>query len=480
MKNNKSSKIKTRLFTLANILIAYLAIRLFMATSGGILLTILTVVFCASVLLYLKSKAIELSRTHVVYLIYVLLLAISIALQDNKMLQSVNIWMLALSLNYWLLVVVGARKNKQLDSHIFYDFLDGLFIRPVKFSKKKEIAGKKSSFLTIKTNNILKIFLGLVIAFPLLIFVLILLISADAIFEQMISVIFSFKFGNIWQDLVILLVAMPLGTYLALLVNKNIKAKRIEHRQIKPIADSMLVFLTILSIFILLYALFIVASIFSCLSLLTPNGNTEVVVAVARNGFFQLLVVTLINVMIFWFVKLFGENTKQIRLALTLIGIETLGIIVSALIKMLFYILNYGLTILRFNTSVFMLILFVCVMIFTFSLWRTFNYTRLTVGVVAFCLLGLSFNNSGNMIANYNYQRYCTGKIDDFDVSILNKVGVEAVSTALEIYQKTDDDNLKNKIKMYLSQSQHAISKQKSMITLQRMTAAKKIDDVLD
>jgi hypothetical protein len=472
-------KVKEIIFTLINITLAYLGIRLFLAAGGGLLMTILTVGFCISVMLYLKSKKLTLTKIHWLYLAYVLLLSLSVALHENKILQMVNIWFLAISLTYWLLVLVGARKNGRLDKHIFYDLLDGLIIRPVTFEGRETsdaifLDEDDRPVYKFKNSYFSKIVIGLAISAPLLLLVLGLLVNADELFAKMVSAIFSFSFAELGKNLLILLGAVPLGLYLVRLVNQNLKAKKIAHAPVKPIPHANLVFMTIVSVFIAIYALFLGASIVTCLKLTAASANYEVVAA-ARNGFFQLLVVALINVLMFFMVKGLSENTKPIRLALTLIGLETLGIIISALVKMLLYISHFGLTILRFNTSIFMLILFVCVLIFIFALWQNFNYTRLTAVFVAVCLLALSFNNSGNMIANYNFQQFSIGKIAEFDARILNEIGVEAVPTALEIYQKTDDERLKEQVKMYLIASQDKIANQSKMITMQRLQADKNI-----
>lgn len=504
----KSHQIKSQeiIFTLVMILLVYLAIKLFMAASSGLLLAILIILFCASTIVYLKVKKLKLSKTQWFYLVYVLLLSLAITLTENKILQNVNLWMLAISLTYWLLVILGARKNGRLDNHIFYDFLDGLIIRPVTLRRKDTLGnvtdaldfleglmtfdkknvsenatldeqGKAS--LSFQNSYLLKIIIGLAISAPILLLVLFLLVNADAMFAEIVSALFSFSFVEAGKNTLILLVAILIGLYVGRLVNKNLKSKPFPHSPIKPLGYANVVFMTIIRVFVLIYALFLSTSIITCLKLTDKTVDYQVVSA-ARNGFFQLLIVALINVSMFLIVKVLSERSKAIKIGLTLIGVETLGIIISALVKMLLYVSSFGLTILRFNTSIFMMILFVCVTIFISALWRDYNYTRLTTAFVALCILGLSFINSGNLIAQYNFQQFNTGKITEFDADILNKIAVEAVPTACDIYQKTDNTVLKNQVKRYLINTQNEIANQKMMITVQRLQADKQIKYSLD
>ncbi|GAB2021957.1 hypothetical protein RyT2_10310 [Pseudolactococcus yaeyamensis] len=482
----KSRQIKSQeiIFTLVMILLAYLAIKLFMAASGGLLLAILTIFFCASILVYLKAKKLKLTKTQWLYLAYVLLLSLAITLTENKILQSVNLWQLAISLTYWLLVLLGARRNGCLDYHIVYDFWDSLVIRTARFERREglELAtlnGQVKAGLNFRSSHLFKIMIGLAISAPLLLLVMVLLVNADAVFATMVITLFSFSLGVTVENTLILLAAICIGLYIGRLINQNLKSKPIPHSPIKPLGHANLVFMTIISVFVLIYALFLSASIITCLKLTAKTVDYQVVEA-ARNGFFQLLIVALINVAMFLIVKVLSEKNKQIQVGLTLIGLETLGIIISALVKMLLYISSFGLTILRFNTSIFMMILFVCVTIFISALWRDYNYTRLTTAFVAFCILGLSFINSGNLIAQYNFQQFSTGKITEFDADILDKIGVEAVPTAYDIYQKTDNIVLKNQVKRYLINTQNEMANQKMMITVQRLQADKQIKRALD
>lgn len=201
--------------------------------------------------------------------------------------------------------------------------------------------------------------------------------------------------------------------------------------------------MTVLVSFILLYLVFFATAILGYFDFRQEPFSSVAVSDYARTGFFQLSLVSLINVTMFLVIKSLSDNQKIITLGLSMIGIETLGLIVLGFAKMQLYISSFGLTILRFNTSCFMIVLFICVCLFIVALWRPFHYIRITIIVVALSILGISFRNTGNDIAAFNIQKYQSGQIEELDIEVFYTIGIEAVPAVVEFYDQTKDSDLK-------------------------------------
>ncbi|MDH6365127.1 hypothetical protein M2139_002128 [Enterococcus sp. PF1-24] len=458
------------IFAGISIITAFAMIRGLMQHMGGILITGITFIFCSSILFYLKSKNLKLSTRQFAYFAYVLLLGASFAVFKNRVLLKINLFFLIFSCLYWVLTIVGARKNNTLDQHFFSDLLYGIFITP--FRKLNRFV-HKIKWLRYEHHNLKLVLLAIAISLPILSLVIYLLTFADQQFEAVISYLTSALSENLGEYFFSLLLAIPLGSYLFLLVYRNINSSQQTRKQLTIKTGPNIFFMTILILFITVYLLFFASAYVGYR--LTDTYQLE---ENARQGFFQLLPVALINVTIFAIIKNFSNYSKSIQIGLTLIGLETLGLIWLGLAQMFLYIQYYGLTILRFNTTWFMIALFICMMIFIAALWKKFNYTKGTVLFLAAVMLILSWGNSGKIITNYNYQQFQTGQLKKLDSSVFYDIVAEAVPTAIEIYQESEDEDLREEMFDYLLEMQTLIEEDSSF-TLQQYLDLKKLTHII-
>ena len=453
-------------FSLLSVGLAYFLIQVFTVTNGGLWLTVLAVVASSCVLFYFKNKRVPLKRSQLGYLLYFLLLATSFSLVENSGWLLPNFLFLILSFMYWILVLSGARRENQLTGSVFFELVQGLFVRP--FSDFWDTMASYKPFGKGK-KRLNDVTLGLVISLPILVIVLSLLSGADSLFGELLQTIFHVLSTNVWQYFIQLLVAIPLGFYFFLYVFQNQRKGRMKPKTTSRVNGSTVLFLTILSVFIIVYCLFFTTAVVGYFRVRSSAPTGSVLSDYARTGFFQLLVVALINVSIFLIIKAFSQEKTIIKSALTLIGIETMGLILLALAKMYLYITAFGLTNLRYNTTWFMWVLLVCVVLFIASLWKSFNYLRLTIIFVACCILGISYRNTGNDITSYNYEKYRVGELKELDLSVFESVGIGGVPTAIKIYQETANPELKTTIKAYLLEQKSMVkTAPTSMITWQR------------
>ena len=450
------------LFSLVSIVIAYLYLQLG-SGRGGLWSSLVVGLFCVALLAYTKVKKIGISGWHYTYLAYVLALGLSMALFENSVLMGTNGTFLFWSTAYLILVLVGARKHNKLDNYVGFDFIDGFLLRPF-----KNISGAIGAYLSRgkRHKNVKYVIVGVLVSLPLASVVVLLLASADTTFLRLFTMVASRLSENLVEEVFTWLLALPMGFYLFMCVYRNMENKPMKEHAISLPKGPDVLFLTILILFISIYLLFFVAATIGYFEF--RSDATTTLSAYAREGFFQLLLVSLINVLIFWGIKAFSKGSRVINVALTVIGGETLCLILLAYAKMQMYISSFGMTVLRFNTSWFMLGLLVCVGIFVVALWKPFNYLRTLLVFVGMCLLVFSYVNPGNHIVSYNYRKYQQEELRELDMTTFYSVGVEGIPKAVDIYNESDDPLLRQQLESYLVQMKRQIQLEPNVVNLQR------------
>lgn len=242
--------------------------------------------------------------------------------------------------------------------------------------------------------------LGLVIGVPVLFMVLLLLASADVLFRQMTGdILKNIQLGNIFNILFriafIFFASYSLTSYLC---KRKINEEVADLRQGEPVLA-----ITITGLLTLLYLLFsgiqIVGLFLGQMQL--PEGYTYAMYA--REGFFQLLAVSLLNLVIVLICMSLFKKSKLLKAILTLMSLCTFVMIASSALRMVIYIRFYYLTFLRilvlWSLAV-LALLFAGVLISIFL--ERFPMFRYSMAVVTLLYLALSFAHPDYIIAWVN------------------------------------------------------------------------------
>lgn len=211
----------------------------------------------------------------------------------------------------------------------------------------------KSDGSKTKSNRVVNIFMGVIIGCVIGSVILSLLASADDYFGYFIHNItnlFKLDFGNIVQFIISFIVLFSI--YINILLNKNTKVSNKKYDKLDEIMVTI-----ILSIINVIFVLFLVSEV----SRLTTNFLQLPVrytySSYAREGFFQLLFVTIINFIVIMYLlyktKIVGESSKVKNLILSLIGFSII-LIFNSYYRMFLYINHYGFTILRLQVILFL------------------------------------------------------------------------------------------------------------------------------
>jgi len=201
--------------------------------------------------------------------------------------------------------------------------------------------------------------------------------------------------------------------------------------------------ITVLSLLSLVYAVFCTIQIlylftegFSVL----PKGFTFS--EYARRGFFELLVVTAINIFLMILSTKYFEDCKFIRIILTFITACTYIMIGSAAYRMILYIEAYNLTFLRLFVLLFLLIdAFVLAGIIFYVYHKKFPLFHYCVTVTAVCYIAFSFARPDYYIANYHIQQKVDLNRDDI-YFLTQELSLDAASVVLPVlYELVENNN---------------------------------------
>lgn len=351
----------------------------------------------------MKKLGVPFKKDSVFYIAGITLLGISNCMTASPQILRMNKWGIFLLTCILMLHTIYDDKTWNFNNYFFAIFrtigsffccLVSPFGDMVSYfdAKKQEINAKKSYFLPV--------FAGFIIALPLLFCITLLLVSADAVFAHMLSRLMEAL--NIWTaiEIVSLMTVVFFSSYAVLsgLCRKEVKEQTKEKNRF----DSVIA-IVISSLLCLLYMVFSIVQI-----LYLFIGNMELpenytYARYARQGFFQLLIVSVINFLIVLiFLYLFRES-KVLRVILTMICGCTFIMILSSALRMMLYIQSYALTFLRlFVLWALAVIFFLMAGVTAYIFYRQFPLFFYGLSVVTICYIALSFSHPDYLVAKYN------------------------------------------------------------------------------
>lgn len=251
-----------------------------------------------------------------------------------------------------------------------------------------------------KNKNLWYVLLGIVIAMPLLLMVIALLSSADVVFRQIADrLLKGFRIGNIC-NILFRITFIFFASYLltAFLCKRTLSGTVKDHRKGEPVlAITINAMLTV--IYLLFSGIQIVYLFLGKMQL--PQGYTYA--AYAREGFFQLLAVGILNLIIVLISLSFFRESRILKGILTVMSLCTFVMIASSALRMIIYIRFYYMTFLRILVLWGLLLLFGLFIGIVISIYReSFPLFRYSTAVVTVLYLLLSFAHPDYMIAAVN------------------------------------------------------------------------------
>ncbi|WP_324824951.1 DUF4173 domain-containing protein [Sinanaerobacter sp. ZZT-01] len=445
----------------------------------GLSVTCFVLLFCLSVGLYMYKSGFPQTKQSIPYLILTLISALPFFLFDNLFLKLLNVLFVTILAVYWVCVTTKRRLEGRLSVYILWDLITQFFFIPFsnftcQFAGLKQM-GKKSQ----RGRNLFMAALGLLFFTPILIWVMQLLMNADAVFEAMIGKLSFTFFNHFLNYLVQFLLGIPVSCYLYGLLYGDATGRSLEEYSTESVKESILLFqfapsaaiFTALTALNAIYLLFFFSQgtyLLSAFDNILPQSMTYA--EYARRGFFELCTVSGINLMTIAVAYLImkrstsdeavkGEETKKdkenrsglgLKIEISILSVFTLLLILTAISKMGMYIHYYGLTLLRVYTTWFMILLFAFFCIILLRQFIRFEAGKAMVISFIVCFLILSFGNVDGQIAKYNIERYQQGTLERLDIASFYRLSSATAPYLSDLYLKEEDTRVKWQIRKIL------------------------------
>lgn len=313
--------------------------------------------------------------------------------------------------------------------------------------KKKENKNNTDNSETKTQKNIKRIIKAIFISIPVVLFIFILLLTADSDFSKLFIDIArrihlikdKVKLTSMFERIMgIIIVFFYMTGFIknSLLTNELKK----NNKEIKS-KDSLSIkfILTVLNI---MYVVFCIVQVKSLFNIYTMNKNNINYSYYARQGFFQLMVVSAINiVMILKSKEECYNKEKYINVMDIIMIVLTSIILVSSFIRMYLYQQSYGFTLKRilvFWAEITEGILLIPTAMFVLN--KKMNLAKAYFVIIVTMYVVLNFSNINRIIAKRNVNMYLkNGAISVYDLNELAKLGTDGMPEFVRLYDLIDE-----------------------------------------
>lgn len=350
-----------------------------------------------------KKLEITLKKDSIFYMISLLLLGLSTFCTADGRIIAMNkagVWVLTIS---FLLHQVYKDENWTFGRYVGYVIAAvfgslGEIARPF-----QDLAAHRRSHGKKGNGTAVYIVVGITLGLPLFCVIGLLLMSADTIFYDItygvVEKIFTITgledvFGVLFTVIFMFFMAYCIMSYLC---KKTFSEAYKERKQTEAVLA-----ITILAPIMILYLVFCgIQIVFLFLGKMILVGYTYA--EYARQGFFQLLIVCIINLVLVLAGHAYFKESKALKAMLTVVSACTYIMIASSAYRMILYIQHFYLTFLRIFVLWSLLVLFILLTGVIVSIYKkSFPLFKYSMVVVTVCYLALSFSHPDYWIAKCN------------------------------------------------------------------------------
>ena len=437
----------------------------------SVMLFVISVLVGLIYLMY-KDKKVE-NKKAFLLAIPITLLSATYFIYHNTLFQTMNV--LIIVMLTIIMCIYATRLHVKIQELLTkaIELLAGTFesIRDVidslkhKFTKKEDIENEKSE----KRKQILKSF---IYAIPVVFIVFILLMSADSIFANIFENIFG-EFKNIFMAenfvmfclricIIVIFFFIFSGFLVNLLKKDTMFNSENEEKMVEIHIEKMTLnmILTILNIFYFMFSIIQFTSLFSNI-----HTNDFDYATYARQGFFQLMIISLINIVMIVLAKVNKGNISNYTKGMSMLTLLfTIVILLSAFFRMNLYEKAYGYTYLRL--FVYYILATEFILILPIGLWildKKIDIVKWTIGIVTIMYVILNFSNIESTIAKRNVDRYFENQEEnEIDLEYLfHHTGTDAIGQMKRLLNAKDETVVK-RVKEYLLQEKEELQDTKN------------------
>lgn len=361
----------------------------------SVLFPFIMLVLC-SIILVMDNKEINKKAYFMLIPIFLIILSnvilnlVSGGIDDSNKILNVVILPILISIFLFLLINKNYKVSLNNIPLMFKLFPEGVF---------KNLKFIKPNITKDKNKKVVNIILGLIIGFMVASVILFLLIDADDYFKGfmnniMISV--DLDYGIIISFIIYFIILFSIGINLIKSKNMNIVEQKY-----KNIDNTIII--TMLSVINFVFILFLVSEISKLCGNFLQIPKGYIYSSYAREGFFQLLFVTIINFSIIAYLmyktKSIQENKIVKTFILILIAFSIL-LIFNSYYRMFLYIGKFGFTVLRLQVILFLAMEIILFGIITKKILNGLKNDGLVLLIVMICFYIINLYLCNNWFIN--------------------------------------------------------------------------------
>ncbi len=445
------SKIKIKL-SLYGIISAISYIVLILTPNPGVSVLLFIIVQFASIYMIIKNN-LDINIKGILLMVPIFILSINRFISSNRMWSTTNFLAIVLLYSVMILLLNKSLFLKNLNIENIFRIIFNIFEPIANF-------GVPIKWMSFKSNNdknviIKRVIIGIAISTPCVLFLTLMLSSADMIFNnnvlsfnKWLSSLFNFDY----------IFKLIMGTFAGLylfghlynvLVDKDkniVKLDSLNKITIKQINGDLIVLNILLISILLIYSIFIAIQfkyLFSSGEL--PFGLNYA--QYARRGFFELVFLSVSNIGLILLItyllkdKIYSDKTKwaMVTKGMMIYLCAVTGILlVSSYYRMSLYDSAYGFTRLRILVYLFLLFeSFGLLATLFYILKHNFNILLVYASIGLIYYLTLNIIPIDGVIAKRNIDMYLSGKSGSVDINYLMTLSPDA---APEIFRLLDKD----------------------------------------
>lgn len=293
---------------------------------------------------------------------------------------------------------------------------------------------------TGEKKTLLGVFTGFLIGFPVLVLVIYLLSTADAVFGGLFGSVLKWleeinAAWEAWRVLRTLFYGLMLFSALYFLRHTPKKDSKAPARVLPavPFATALILLNAVYLVFVVIQFAFLFGGAETAAM---KGGFAEY----ARSGFFQLVAVSAINLAAVLLTSA-ADGRVLLRVLSTLLLVLTCVILFSAFWRMRLYISVYGMSLLRAMTLWAMAFIAVCLVLAAVKVWRpAFRFWPVFAALGLAGWIIFNFINIDARIADYNVNAYLEGRLEDVDIYYLSRLSPDVVPALERLCDAAGDD----------------------------------------
>lgn len=403
------------------------------------IITIVTLVGCG---LFLKKSEIAWKAQNLFFVISIILLGISTMLTTNTFIVFFNSIGILLLLTVFMLQQIYPDNKWNLIKYIrniillYLTMISQIAVPFLNWNKYRQEKRERKQ----KNPNTKYIVQGILIGLPMLVLVIALLSSADAVFGKYIGESFQVVLNNIYPNPnknglvlvgLIILGFMGIYTFLSVLDYNDMSTPPTKKEKKNPI--TAITFITMITVVYIIFSVIQIVCLFSG-GMILPEGYTYA--GYARQGFFQLLFLCIFNLMLVLCCMSVYERNRLLKVLLMIFSGCTYIMIASSAYRMILYISAFRLTFLRVLVLWFLALLAVLMIGVMWNI-RKENFALFRYGMVMVTVfyLALSFSHPDYWIAKYNIAMM-EEELCYEDLSYLCSLSLDAAPALAECHPK--------------------------------------------